>query len=151
MTFKRELILERLVEIAETLGAKTVVRNVISISDDQMPAIAVLEGDEEADADDPQNRPNNSPRVVWMTPHIIIAVGRNPQASPPEELGPTLNAFLAALVKAVLTDSALADLTLDKRGARYVGTESDLAVGRNRQGQFAAKFAFKYGLVPNDL
>lgn len=151
MTFPREAILLRLVAIADTIpGVKTVTRDVISINDDQLPALAILEGDEETNDEDPTNRPTFAPRRVTMVPHIVIASGRN-IGSPPIDIGPGLNAIYAALLKAVMTDGTLAALTLDGRGVRFLGMESDLAVGRMMQGQMAVKFGFTYGLVPNDL
>jgi hypothetical protein len=149
MTFPREQILLRLVQIALTVGAKTVVRDTITVNDDQLPCIAILEGDEEADPDDPSNRPTAAPRRVHMQPHIVIAAAR--KVSPPVDIGPGLNEIFAALLKAIMTDATLADLTLDDRGVRYLGMESDLAVGRNMQGQMAVKFQLTYGLVPSDL
>lgn len=151
MSFPREDILQRLIEIAETIpGIKTVVWDVISVNDDQLPAIAVLEGDEEANEDDRINRPTNAPRRVVMMPHIIIVAGRN-IGSPPLDIGPALNNFYRLLLKAIMTDSTLAGLTLDGRGVRLVGMESDLAHGRMFQGQMAVKIALTYGLVPNNL
>jgi hypothetical protein len=147
MTFPRELILERLTDIALSVGVKTVARDVISINDDQLPMIAILEGDEEADEEDPFNRPTNAPRRVHMVPHIVIAAGRQPTT----DIGQGLNGIMATLLKAIMTDATLAALTLDSRGVRYLGMESDLAVGRMMQGQMAIKFQFTYGLVPADL
>lgn len=151
MTFAREDILQRLIEISGTIpGIKTVAWDVISVNDDQLPAIAVLEGDEEASEDDRVNRPTNAPRRVTMMPHLIIVAGRN-IGSPPLDIGPALNNFYRLLLKAVMTDATLAGLTLDGRGVRLVGMESDLAHGRMMQGQMAVKFALTYGLVPNNL
>lgn len=152
MTFPRVAILQRLVEIAGTIpGIKTVSWDVISINDDQLPAIMILEGDEETSDEDPAgSRPTFAPRRVTMVPHVVIAAGRN-IGSPPLDIGPALNTFYAAVVKAVLTDATLASHTFNGRGARLLGMESDLAVGRMMQGQMAVKFGFTYGLVPNNL
>lgn len=152
MTFPRADILQRLFEIAGTIpNVVSVSWDVITINDDQLPAIAILEGDEEAAEDDPTNRPTNAPRVVTMVPHIVIAGRRKRDGSPQYDIGPNINAIYAALLKAIMTDATLADLTKDKRGVRFIGMESDLAVGRQMQGQLAVKFGFTYGLVPNNL
>lgn len=152
MTFRRVNILQRLFAICDTIpGVKNVTWDVISINDDQLPALAVLEGDEETNEDDPVNRPPSAPRRVTMMPHIVIAGRRNLQGSPPADIGENLNAIYAALLKAIMTDATLAGLTLDGRGVRFLGMESDLAVGRMMQGQMAVKFAFTYGLVLTDL
>ncbi len=150
MTFPRESILLRLVEIAETLDVKTVVRDTITLNDDQLPAIAILEGDEEADEGDPVDRPPNAPRIVHMIPHLVIALRRR-VTSPEVEVGPGLNLIFAALLKAIMTDATLKQITKDRYGVRYLGMESDLAVGREMQGQMAVKFRFTYGLVPDKL
>lgn len=151
MTFPRADILARLTEIAGAIeGVNYVSWDVISINDDQLPAIVILEGDEEANEDDPVSRPPSAPRRVMMTPHIVIA-GRRFKGSPAQDIGPNLNALYAAVLKAVMTDATLASLTLDRDGVRFLGMESDLAVGRMMQGQIAVKFGFTYGLVPGNL
>ena len=49
-------------------------RNNLDITDDQLPAAVVFDGDEETgDADDMGMRPPNRPTVVRMTPEIVIA------------------------------------------------------------------------------
>lgn len=153
MTFPRLDILEQLFAIAETIpGVKTVTWNVITLNDDQLPAIAILEGDEEANEDDPVSRPTFAPRRVIMVPHIVIAARRRrSDESPPLDIGPSLNTIYAALLKAIMTDTTLAGLTLDRDGVRFLGMESDLAVGRAMNGQMAVRFGFTYGLVPNNL
>jgi len=147
MAYQRELILERLTVISEGLGV-TAARDVLNFDEAQLPAIAVVEGDEEADEDDPTNRPSTAPRRVHMIPHIIIHTGGLSQ-----NLGPALNALYARLVKAVLTDATLLSLVWDGngRGVRYLGMESDLALGRTMFGNIAAKFRFTYVLDPNSL
>lgn len=152
MSFQRLAILQRLFEICDGVpNVKSVTWDVISINDDQLPALAVLEGDEEASEDDPANRPIDAPRRVTMVPHIVIAGRRNLLGSPPADIGVAVNTIYADLLKAIMTDATLAGLTLDGRGVRFIGMESDLAVGRMMQGQMAVKFGFTYGLVPNDL
>jgi len=152
MSFPRADILQRLFEIAETIpNVVSVTWDVITINDDQLPAIAILEGDEEPNEGDPVSRPPNAPRRVTMVPHIVIAGRRKRDGSPQYEIGPSMNAIYAALLKAIMTDATLADLTKDNRGVRFLGMESDLAVGRMMQGQMAVKFGFTYGLVPNNL
>jgi len=151
MTFPREAILQRVAAIASGIpDVKTVARNTIMFNDDQLPAIAILEGDEESDENDPINRPTNSPRVVHMVPHIVIRL-RRITVPAPLDVGPGLNGIFAALLKAIMTDGTLADLTKDDRGVRYLGMESDLALGRDMMGQMAVKFQFTYGLVPDNL
>lgn len=139
MTDVREDIMLRLVDIAETVpGVVRVGRNVIDMSDRRLPAIIILEGDETANEDDPIRVPT-SPRRVTMTPHMVIV-----QGTTVAEVGPDLNTLLQELHDAVVADETLAALTLNDKGIRYDGMESDLAFGRQMQGQMAAKFSITY-------
>lgn len=147
MTFKRELILQRLVAIAQEIdGVKTTARDVLHFDDDMLPAIGVLEGDEEAEGDDPVEHEPTAIRRVTMTPHVVVVGG-----ALPENLGSTLNGIYAKLVRAVLSDDELKLLVLDRIKMRFMGMESDLAIGRQMLGQMAAKFQFTYLLDPLDL
>lgn len=145
----REPIMQRLFDVLQSIGVSTR-RNTISINDAELPLIALLEGDEVTDEDDPVNRPTNAPRRVTMTPHVVIATGRG-AGSPPADIGPGMNALYSEVLRVVLNDAELAALTLDGRGARFIGIETDLALGRVMLGQMAVKFALTYALRPAAL
>jgi hypothetical protein len=108
MPDRREQILARLLQILEAQkpNAKTVARNEVLMDDDAKPALLLLDGNEEADDSDPRRRSNTAPRRVTMAPEIFIAV-----SGTPEEVGSTLNAWRARLLKAFQTDADLLALT----------------------------------------
>lgn len=144
---KREAILARLVEIATAVeGVETALRNVESVSDHKLPAITVLDADEEADDDDPRGRPVTAPRRVTMTPEVYIDL----QAAP-ETVGTSLNSLRAAFVKAVLEDEEIRGLTLNNIGVRYDGCTTALARGRSMTGAMGVSLTFTYTLLPSDL
>lgn len=147
MAHPREAILARIEELArEVPFIKKVYRNVNVFNDDELPYISILEGDEEADDGDHIGKPPTAPRRVHMTPQIVIAAG-----AVPEEVGADMNALLASLVKSVMSDTTLANLTFNRHRIRYQGFESDLGLGRTMLGQMAVRFTFTYELNPSDL
>jgi hypothetical protein len=146
MADPREDILARLLAIARVEGVAYTARNDINISDWRYPAVSVMEGDEEAHETDPDRRPPTAPRRVTMMPQLVIISQDNP-----EGLGSGLNELRARLIKAVLEDEELRDLTHDGVGIRYLGMESTLAAGRSLQGIMVCKFGLTYVLKPTDL
>lgn len=149
MPSTRENILVRLLAILDEMeGERYVARNVTNVGDDedQLPALVLIDGDEEAIDDNPTRRPSTVPRRFEMTPLIHIAM-----VSKPEELGTDLNVLRDELIKAVTTDTTLLDL-VDRFGIRYDGMES----ARNEQGRMVIsqrfmRFTFTYLLVPHQL
>lgn len=147
MADKREAILARLQVIAKAVrGVVSAVRNMHGLSDTQRPAIVVLDGDEAADDGDPRNRPTNAYRIVDMTPEIYILLG-----AAPEDVGADINLLRARLVKAILTDTTLRELTFQDEGIRYEGCVTALASGRTMEGEMAVNFTFTYVLRATDL
>ena len=147
MSDTREQILARMLLIAASVdGIRAASRNTPMIGDDEgvaIPAVAILEGDEEANDDDPEIRGSRAVRIVRMYPQIVIYAGDKVQ-----DLGATLNTLRSALIDAILTDTELISLTMNKRGARYIAMESDLAFGRQMMGRMALRFAIPYRLLP---
>lgn len=147
MADPREQILARLVEIAGNVeGVNAVFRNVTRFDATTLPAVAVLEGDEDAEEEDKIMRTVMIPRRVRMLPQLIIAVG-----DVPEDIGASLNTLKARLMVAVLSDEELLALTINSLGIRYVGMQSDLALGRQMVGQMALTFRISYWLNPAEL
>ena len=147
MTDIREAILARLLAIGEELDVfTTVARDLIEVTDSQLPALVVLEGDEEANDSDPFNRPTTSPRRVTMTPELHIAVQ---EAS--ADIGAELGSRRAALIKAIVSDTALQGLVINGIGIRYRGLASSLAAGRKMTADMGLNFAFTYVLKPDEL
>lgn len=146
MTDTREDIMLRLRTLAEGVdGIEQVDRNRIEPSDTRLPGIFILEGDEEANEDDPSREPAARRRVT-MTPHLVVVQGTTVAA-----IGPDLNTLTRQLKKAIFEDTTLAALTVNGKGVRYLGMQSDLAFGRKMEGQMAVLFGFTYWLEPGDL
>ncbi|WP_217577324.1 hypothetical protein [Mesorhizobium sp. GbtcB19] len=146
----REAILQRLVAIAETFktadGIKTVYRNNMRPPEANLPAILVLDGDEQGDENDPKSRGARGPRRMLMTPQMLIVL--------PEEaknVGTVLNGLRAKLIKAVATDSDLAALTTNRIGPWLHSTQTSLAWGRSMLGEMGVAFAIPYYLDPAAL
>ena len=148
----RELILARLLEVVATIpGMRSVHRNNVDITEDQLPAAIVFDGDEETnDASDATMRPPSRPTLVQMTPEIIIAEQSQGQ------VGSDLTTLRRELIKRVLTDTALNEQIVKTgrhgNGAiRYLGCQTDVGWMRSLHGALRAQFMFKYTLKPDEL
>jgi hypothetical protein len=146
MTDTREDIMQRLLVLAAGVeGVVQVDRNRIEPSDTNLPGIFLLEGDEEANENDPIREPAARRRVT-MTPHLVVV-----QATTVAAIGPDGNTLSRRLKKAICEDATLATLTVNGEGIRYIGTQTDLAFGRKMEGQWAVLFGFTYWMVPGAL
>lgn len=144
MPDNREAILARLAALAAAVtGVVHVGRNIERVNDTQLPAIVILEGDEDADDNDPPRRGQPGPRRVRMTPQVVLCV-----ADPSEQVGASLNTLRSGLISSVLNDATLRSLTLDEAVPRYDGLVTDLGLGRAMIGQMALRFTFTYVLRP---
>jgi hypothetical protein len=147
----REDILARLLEVVTGIpGMRSVHRNNVDITEDQLPAAVVFDADEETTGDTTQNRPSNSPIMVQMTPEIVIAEKTAGQ------VGSELTALRRELIKRVLFDAELNALIAKSspRGdaaIRYLGCQTDVGWMRSMHGALRAQFNFKYWLKPNEL
>jgi hypothetical protein len=149
MTDRREAVLVRLLDIARTIpGIVAAFRNTDEISDRQRPCILILDADEAADDADPSGLPRrpHAPRRVGMTPELYVMLGAKP-----EHIGTELNIFRAAIIKAVLTDTTLADLVGTNGDVRYEGCATALARSRMMEGEMGLSFTFTYVLRPDEL
>ena len=69
----RELILARLVEVVATVpNLRTVQRNNVDWTEDQLPQGIVLDGDEDVVAGNDTSRPSSRPLLAEMTPDIQV-------------------------------------------------------------------------------
>jgi hypothetical protein len=145
---KRELLLQRLVDIASGLpGIATVTRNQDEISEHKRPAIAIFDADETADETaERQDHPGRAPNLVVMTPEVLILLG-----AAPESVGTALNEVRAKLIKAMLTDTELIALTGPNGRVRYAGCSTYLGHGRSMEGSMGVQFTFAYVLRPEQL
>ncbi len=150
MADQREAIMTRLEAVlGKVSGVDEVLRDAIIPDDedaDRKCRIILLEGDEISDEEDPVARPANAPRRIHMQPQILLL---NYAAS--ADIGPSLSRLRAAVIKAIDGDTALTALTLNNRGGRYLGMESDLGYARAMAGELALKFQFTYVLRPDQL
>ena len=151
MVDTREDILARLVVIVATIpNIVSAQRNNVDITEDQLPAAIVFDGDEETnDAADASMRPPNRPTLVTMTPEIIIAQ----QA---DQVGSDITTLRRELIKRVLNDIELNEQIVKTgrhgNGAiRYLGCQTDVGWMRSLHGALRAQFMFKYTLNPADL
>ena len=148
----RERILARLVDILDTVADfKEVYRNYVDLTEDDLPAAAVLDGDEETvdTTDTSKKRLPYGPTLITMTPEIIIF-----KLAP--QIGPDISALRRQLVKAVLYDTELNEQIVKTgqhgNGAiRYLGCQTDLGWERSMFGALKVNLLFKYTLRPEDL
>jgi len=122
--------------VSAVSGVETAARNRIEFDDTQLPAVAVLEGDEEV-APDSLTRTASRQSIVTMTPQVYIREDG-------EEVGTSLNALRDAIKDAIKSDAQLSALTLNGRGVRYAGMQSTLHAGRSMVGAYALMFTIKY-------
>lgn len=147
----RENILARLVAIvAEMPSIKEVFRNYVDLTEDDLPAAAVLDGDEETnDATDLSMRPAHRPTMTTMTPEIIVF-----KLAP--QVGPDISVLRRELIRLVLYDTELNEQIVKTgrhgNGAiRYLGCQTDLGWERSMFGALKVNLLFKYALKPEEL
>ncbi len=148
MTDQRELIMVRLTEVVNVAGVKTVSRNRVDFDDTQLPAVGVLEGDEEVAENTlgRSARASGRPYIVTATPQVFIRVG-----GISENIGTDLNTLRAAIIKALLDDADLTAMSMDDGGMQYAGMQSMLHAARSMIGATAMVFVIKYLLYPGQL
>jgi len=145
----REDILARLlVVVAAIPSIRSSYRNNIETAENQLPAVIVLDGDEETN--EANNRPSNSPILVQMTPGIIL------QVSDANTAGSVVNTFRGDMIKRVLFDTELNSLIAKSsprgNGAiHYLGCQTDVGWMRTGYAALTAQFMFKYTLRPEQL
>lgn len=148
MSDPRELILERLKAIAADVpGVLLAGRNMLEVAESKTPAVMILEGDEEVSPthSEVRQRPM-TPMPMVMVPELCI-IGNETAAN----LGETLNAVRAELIKAVTTDATLAAILGSNGRVVYRGSVTDLGIGRAMLGRMALRFAISYVLKPEQL
>ena len=149
MTDTRNDILERLVDIAAgVVGVTYAVRNVMDLTESRMPAVVILEGDEEPSesTDTSRRRKSRSPVAVAMTPEVCIVDTRSS-----ETLGTGLNTIRAALIDAITDDAQLQTLLGNNGSLSYRGLATDLGLGRAMLGRMSLRFSITYILFPEQL
>jgi hypothetical protein len=146
-TDKREEILVQLVEVMKTVVAEqNVFRNKITLSEDVLPAIVVLDNDEvepQHFALDGRQRPPVGVIVMDLQPEIFLVV-----QDKTKDIGTSLNTYRAKIIKAVLTDAKLGQLCKE---ILYQGFSTALNSGRSMQGQATVHMIFRYALRVDQL
>jgi hypothetical protein len=148
----REDILARLLEVVAAIpNMRSVHRNNIDLIEAELPAVIVLDGDEESDgASDVSMKQSHRPYNVQMTPGIVVQVQDDNVV-----LGSIVTTFRRELIKRVLTDTELEQIVKTGRygnGAiRYLGCQTDVGWTRTGYAALTAQFMFKYSLKPDDL
>lgn len=149
MTDIREAILSRLLVIAKTVTASAERMDFSAEINDQ-PNLVLVDGEESLIDSDPFAHSSLAPVKIQMEPHFALLVQTSAAA------GPALNTIRAKLIKAVLTDDQLSELTTmqsgaRKIGARFMGCETGVQMGEGLIAFMTLRFALVYHLKPTDL
>lgn len=149
MTDIRESILSRLLAVAKTVNS-SVVRMDFGAEISEQPNLVLVDGEERIYDADPFAHSSLAPAKMQMEPYFALLV----QTS--ENAGPALNAIRAKLIKAVLNDEQLSELTTQqsgsrKIGARFMGCETGVQLGEGLVAFMTLRFALIYHLKPTDL
>jgi hypothetical protein len=152
MSDRREDILAQVLVILGGLGATSVARNRIDLSENARPALVLLDGEEASVPAQLSARGQHVPAAplhMIMNPSVIILA----PTAPPTNIGSTLNGYRAQVIKAVLGDPTLNDLVGTSVGAmRYLGSDRpEIERGRVIEGALSVNFAFDYLLKPAEL
>lgn len=138
MTDSRERLLATLTTVLESVpGLNTVKRNDLLASEGRLPALIILDGDEEASqAAEGRGRPGSSPNWVTLRPEMYLIIQEGPTVA-----GPVLNSLRKRIINHVLTSTTLAACCKDAQ-MRYEGCRTALALGRAMVGEMAIDFSF---------
>lgn len=149
----RELILLRLMAIAEAMRAenflKSVDRNKLDISESRLPQFVLLDADELAAGDDPVRtgaRGRAVMRRVEMTPQAFFCA-----KALSEEAGSALNVLRAEWLRRVLNDDELTTLTGENGYVRYEEAISSFRIGKQLDATMLVTVSFGYMLLPTAL
>lgn len=152
MTDVREQILTRLSAVAGLAAAAvdvsdsvTVGRNKTQLSDSARPAIIVMDGSEQTEDGYGRGRPSTTPIIVTMRPEVWVFAG-----ALPEDIGELMSAFRATIIKKVLTDPDLLNMSKDG-DLRYEGCTTRFTSGARIEGDLGVMFALRYVLRPTEL
>lgn len=151
---RRELILERLVELAaeEYISARTVVRNRALLKQDVRPAIAILDGDEVARLTGDGlgrgvgGRVGMTPQLITMRPQIYFILDSRKVQN--VGVGQDVNIFRMTLVRVIAQDQRLLYILGSNGSMAYMGLTTDLKSGSRLDGEALVEFAFTYLLDP---
>jgi len=149
MADPREQILGRVETILDGVAGVTKAgRNLFNLDPaSDLPSAVVFDGDEEVqERGSGKGRPPGAPKVVVMTPTVVIAV-----AGPPETIGPDCRALLAKVIKAIEGDATLAGYVVDGEMGYEGCNVTILTDGSYYIAQTDAVFAFTYRLLASSV
>ncbi len=156
-TDTRELILQRLTAILQSLGAATVTRNrgELDVTNTKFPALMLLDSDEQSallfDTPTHIQRPTRTPNIdlMQMLPEIYIQL--KPTVPHNEQMGSQLNIWRVKVLYAIWTDISLKSLVGTNGSVAYKGCETDLGRRRELKGMMRLNFTILYPLRASDL
>lgn len=149
----RNLILKQLWVTLQTVpGFITYARNRGELDDDQRPSLTLLDADEKSfEQAFQRGRVAASPNLISLEPEIYISL----KAAKPDnkDVGDKLDAFRAAVLKAIQQDNALSTLCGVAQGGeiQYRGCSTDLGRNRPMNGEMGLDIAFVYPFKPSEL
>jgi hypothetical protein len=138
----------RLLTIAAAVpGVAYTARNDLGVDDVALPAIVVLDGDEQIpDMGARLAGKIKAARLVTMSAEVHIL-----QDGEPATLGSELNALRVAVIRAILDDATLASIVGANGAIDPVGCSVGFAQGTRLQGELALVVRFTYPLIFADL
>ena len=141
---REEVRARLLVVIAGIPSIRATQRNKVVITELQLPAALLFDGDEETEgASDLSSRSSPRPYPTRMTP--IISIVQQADA-----VGSEMTTFRSQLVKLVLNDTELNQIVnagrLGNGAIRYLGCSTEFGWGRLTYGVLSLQFLFKYSL-----
>lgn len=149
---KREEVLTRLLDIlndpALVPDINSCVRNRGLLSNEQLPGIIMLDGDETSRklADD-RGRQRMSPVITVLHPQIFIVLKNKKPKN--VDVGTELNTYRGAIIKAISADAQLLALIGPNGDITYDGCETDLKTGMPMEGEMMLAFSIACVLNPN--
>jgi len=135
------------------IAAGNFVHNRNELTKNKRPGIILLDADEVADPRVSQLQGGRDtaipPRIMKMTPEIYVVLeDRKPDN---KNVGTDLSIARAEIIKAVLLDKTLRDITGSNGSIVYDGCVTDLARNRVMEGQMGISFTFTYPFIPSEI
>lgn len=146
---RREEIFEQLFTILGTVtGFETKVRNRALRSNDDLPGIVLMDGDETATKNEPgRGRPGMATSLTVMQPQIFILLKNKLPTN--TNAGQELNAFRGEIIRAIAADAQLKALIGPNGAITYDGCETDLKSGGALEGEMQLNFSITSVMNPN--
>jgi hypothetical protein len=148
MPDRREEILTRINAVLSGIeGVVLVQRNSVDVPESKVPALVLLDGDENPldEGSFGKGRGPNTPILMQMFPEIYILMIEDPA-----DVGTSMNAMRSKVVDAITNDAQLAALS-HNGDIRYGGMQTALALGRSMTGEAGLGFSFVYACYPGRL